>query len=102
MYRVALNTAISSLRNRSKRPVLETLSADQIADRTNQENEQRDLMFQAISQLNDIDKAIVLLWLEGERYEEIARILGITKSNVSVKLVRIKRELEKTVNQSSK
>jgi RNA polymerase sigma-70 factor (ECF subfamily) len=55
-------------------------------------------LFKAISMLNKIDKALILLWLEEKNYEEIADILGISKSNVSVKLVRIKRSLSETIN----
>jgi len=51
------------------------------------------MLFQAISELNKIDRALIMLWLEEKQYEEIAEILGISKKNVSVKLVRIKRNL---------
>jgi len=54
-------------------------------------------LYRAISKLNRIDKAIILLWLEEKNYEEIASIMGTSKNNVSVKLVRIKRKLEELV-----
>jgi len=55
-------------------------------------------LFKAISRLNKIDKALILLGMEEKSYDEIADILGISKSNVSVKLVRIKRNLSETIN----
>ena len=52
------------------------------------------LLFDAIATLSSLNKAIILLYLEDLSYEEIASITGLTKSNVSVKLVRIKKALE--------
>ena len=73
--------------------------------KTSIEKENVQLLYRAISKLNSIDKAIILLWLEEKNYEEIASIMGTSKTNVSVKLVRIKRKLEElvsnTVNQES-
>lgn len=51
-------------------------------------------LYKAIAALAPVNKAIILLYLEELSYEEIAEITGLSKSNVSVKLVRIKRELE--------
>ena len=53
------------------------------------------LLYQATNELNKIDKAIVLLYLEQKSYLEMAEILGISKSNVSVRLVRVKEKLLK-------
>ena len=52
------------------------------------------LLYSVIPELSEVDKAILLLYLEGNDNEEISVIAGITKNNVSVKLVRIKRKLE--------
>ena len=51
------------------------------------------ILYKAISQLNRIEKGIILPWLEERSYEEIAATIGITVKNVSVKLVRIKSKL---------
>jgi len=106
LYRVALNTAISNIRKSKNSFTFESLrETDRIPDENSDEKEQVKLMYSAISKLNRIDKAIILLWLEDKNYEEIATIMGTTKTNVSVKLVRIKRKLEEmvsnTVNQES-
>lgn len=103
MYRVALNTAISSVRYRNKKVRFEPLNENLNRIENDWDEEGRaKLLYQAISELNRIDKAIILLWLEGNNYEEIATIMGTTKSNVSVKLVRIKRKLEELVAQKNK
>ena len=64
----------------------------------NPPNESKDevinTMLEIVATLSPLNKAIVLLYLEDMSYAEIANITGLTKSNVSVKLVRIKKELE--------
>lgn len=99
MYRVALNTAISNVRKKKNGFSFETLrETDRISDEQSDDVENAKLLYRAISKLNRIDRAIILLWLEEKNYEEIASIMGTSKKNVSVKLVRIKRKLEELVN----
>ena len=103
MYRVALNTAISNVRkNRNKPPFERIKETEIIVDETHEKERQMKLLYHAISMLNQIDKAIILLWLEEKNYEEIAAIMGTSKTNVSVKLVRIKRKLEELVSETEK
>ena len=98
MYRVALNTAITHIRRSTRAPqnaeLTESIaSAPQINEHMRRVEEVR-LLHEAIAALTDIDKAIILLHLEDQNYDEIASITGLTKSNVSVRLVRIKRALK--------
>ena len=79
-------------------PIFEPLIESHIPNESNNDKEHARLLYKSISTLNRIDKAIILLWLEEKNYEEIASIIGITKSNVSVKLVQIKRKLEELIN----
>lgn len=103
IYRVALNTAISNIRKKKKNLSFEPLrETDWIPDDSNIEKENVQLLYRAISKLNRIDKAIILLWLEEKNYEEIATIMGTSRTNVSVKLVRIKRKLEKLISNTVK
>lgn len=102
MYRVALNTAINNIRKNKKGLVYEALKDNYIPQDPADDKEHVKLLYQSISKLNRIDKAIILLWLEEKNYEEIASIMGITKSNISVKLVRIKRKLEELINNRNK
>jgi RNA polymerase sigma-70 factor (ECF subfamily) len=55
------------------------------------------ILYQAIAQLNKVEKGIILLWLEEKSYSEIAQTFGITVKNVSVKLVRIKSKLAEII-----
>lgn len=98
MYRVAINTAISL----TKRPNLfvETTKIPALIDdpETSFEfSEEVKLLYRAIAELNKIEKAIILLWLEEQSYEEIADTVGVSVKNVSVKLVRIKEKLAVTM-----
>lgn len=101
MYRVALNTAITIFRKESKRPERKSLSGEefQIPDMSTfpDEDEQMSLLKQAIQSLTEIERAIILLYLEEKNYEEISEIIGISKSNVGVRINRIKIKLEKIV-----
>ena len=95
MYRVALNTAISSVRKEGRR--VETVQLDQaehfVARDGEREGKTR-MLFKAISMLNKMDRAIILLWLEEKEYAEISEIMGISVSAVSVRLVRIRERLK--------
>jgi len=102
MYRVALNTAISTVRKKKNGYSFETLKEHQLPAESSDDTENVKLLYAAISKLNRIDKAIIILWLEEKSYEEIASIMGTSKTNVSVKLVRIRRKLEEMINQTVK
>lgn len=92
MYSVCLNTALTYKR---KNKVNEPLSDDydQVEEVNNTEERIESLM-NVIQTLSPINKAIVLLYLDELSYDEIAEITGLTKSNVSVKIMRIKKELK--------
>ena len=99
MYRVALNTAITSFKKIKRQPVQKALEfeAEQIVheEYDPKTEEQIALMNKAISQLSGIEKSIILLFLENKKYEEIAEITGITQNYVRVKMNRIKHKLKK-------
>ena len=94
MYRIGLNTAISGLRKKKIATTeLENISF-QIEDKS-KETIEEDLqqLYKAIEHLSDVEKSIVLLYLEDKPYEEIAEITGITANYVAVKMNRIKEKL---------
>lgn len=105
MYRIALNTAVTNFRKASKRPERREISADefQIPDlgAYPEEDEQMTLLKRAINCLTEIEKAIILLYLEEKSYEEISEIIGISKSNTGVRITRIKVKLEKIIKSDS-
>ncbi len=102
MYRVALNTAITQYRKSKKKVktldfgsvahAIKSVEYDPIQDR------QLQLMYKAIKQLGDIDKALIFLYLEEKDYTEIAETLGITEVNARVKMNRVKRKLKTIIN----
>ena len=101
MYRVALSTAITHVRRETRAPRKEGLT-ETAANGTDvhermRRREEHELLHEAIASLTDIDKAIILLHLEEQNYDEIAAITGLTKTNVSVRLVRIKRALKEVI-----
>ena len=96
MYRIALNTAISGIRKKKiKTTELESISF-QIKE-TIEENfsDELKLLYASIEQLSDVEKSIVLLFLEDKPYDEIAEITGISANYVAVKMNRIKEKLRK-------
>jgi RNA polymerase sigma-70 factor (ECF subfamily) len=101
LYRVSLNTAITRIRRRSK---ISFVSLDKMdfmpSDDSNQMDEEIIWLYQSISKLSKVDRAIIMLYLEEKSYEEIADILGITTSNVGVRINRIKLKLEKLMGDS--
>jgi len=98
MYRVALNTAITSFKKIRRQPGFNRLSDQnlQIADEMSslEMDENIALLKQAVSKLSGIEKLIILLFLENKNYEEIAEITGITQNYVRVKMNRIKKKLK--------
>lgn len=101
LYRIALNVAISNLRQRTRRPARVGLEDDaaryltQPPDASAYEPEEMAALYAAINRLSDVDKAFVLLYLEDRPYEEMADILGITQNNVRVKMHRVQERLRR-------
>ncbi len=101
MYRVAFNVAIQNLRKDKKKKEDTVLPDrfDQFSDEYEEEElgEERRMLRIAISQLNEIEKAIVMLYLEERDNEDIAEIIGISQNNVRVKMTRIRNKLKELV-----
>ena len=101
-YRVALNTAITLYR-KSTRSVATTEFDNtkhfiKQEDYNYEEEEQLKLMYKAVYQLNDIEKALIFMYLEDKDYQEISETLGISEVNARVKMNRIKGKLRKILN----
>ena len=97
MYRVALNTAISLYRKSSKRIKTEDYSDIEYKIQSVEYDDNQELqlkaLYAAIHQLNDIDKALIFLYLEDKSFKEIAITLGISDINARVKMNRAKEKL---------
>ncbi len=102
MYRVALNTAITLYRNSKKRVKVTDIDdvnfKISVEEYDDAEEQKLKLMYASVKQLNDIEKALVFLYLEDKSYREIADTLGITEINARVKMNRVKTKLKKILN----
>ncbi|OJV12588.1 MAG: RNA polymerase subunit sigma-70 [Dyadobacter sp. 50-39] len=97
MYRIALNVSISFFRKQITRQKISHPLTEEILTMMTDEQSDVDsdfiLLHKLIRQLKEFDRALMLLYLEGRSHSEIADILGITASNVSTKVGRIKGQL---------
>ncbi|CAM3586176.1 RNA polymerase sigma factor [Elizabethkingia occulta] len=101
MYRVALNTAITLFRKTTR-----TVKTDELADfhqpidDDNDDNQQQiTLLYKVIKMLGDIDRAIVMMYLDDIPYKDIAENIGITEVNARVKMNRLKKTLKDLMTQ---
>lgn len=99
LYRVALNTVISGFRkasNKVHKNQSDIHITDELLGPSKEDlSEEIDCLYQAIEHLSDIEKAIIMLYMEEKTYDDIADIMGMTRTNVGVKINRIKKKLKK-------
>jgi RNA polymerase sigma-70 factor (ECF subfamily) len=106
MYRIAMNVAISFYRKTAS--TISNISIDSIfiekeyAEQDHDDIDNVKILNQFIDQLNEFDKALILLYLEDFSYVEISEIIGITETNVGSKINRIKNKLKKIHQDGSK
>ena len=105
MYRVALNTAMVYLKKK-KRVVTSGIEIDErllqrIDVTNNEEEEQIKKLYDTIKKLSDIERGIIMLYLEGKSHEEIAEIIGFTTTNVGTRIGRIKKKLKKLITNTN-
>ena len=99
VWKVAMNTCITAQKKEKRHSKGRTsfdaldLSGIDMADAP-KEDRQVKMLHDRIQKLGVFDRAIILLWLEDLSYEEIGEIVGISPSNVSVRLVRIREQLK--------
>lgn len=100
MYRIAINVAISFYRSQRRNVqnivpikdfILEIAVADEMLE---QAGDDIRLLYKLINQLDELNKILIILYLDGYSQNEIAEILGISSSNVSTKVNRIKQKLQ--------
>lgn len=105
LYRIALNTAISDLRKQRRRPspvnMNEIPTPLQEMIWPGEEEQQIRQLYAAIDKLSEIEKALVMLYLEDRSYEEMEEILGINQNNLRVKMNRIREKLRKMTKETT-
>ena len=102
MYRVALNTAITFFKKEKRSTKYVPIDEEATAvpeNLSNEKNERLAAFYRAVQSLNNIEKAIVFLYLENQSHREIAEKLGISEGNTRVKLARAKDKLQELVKQ---
>ncbi|WP_103068172.1 RNA polymerase sigma factor [Aquimarina sediminis] len=100
MYRVGLNTAITRLKKEKRKG--NQIGIDKVIMKQTEYydtgfEERLKKLYAHIHNLNELDKGLILLLLEGKKYEEIARITGLSPSNVGTRISRIKDKLKKQI-----
>ena len=102
MYRIAINTAITGIRKTARK--IQTVSTETIPfeiqfEQYDKEKEhQLNQLYAAIKELNEVERSIVMLYLDDKSYDEMEEILGINQNNLRVKMNRIKDKLRKITN----
>ncbi len=109
MYRIALNVAISFYRKEKKWFVINEFYNEDSIYSIADENENKteldhniELLQEFINKLNELERALMLLYLEEKPYDEVAEILGISKTNVATKISRLKLKLKKEFQKNIK
>ena len=101
MYRIALNVAISFYRRentRTQHVVSDEEHIMEAVDDTESQPEGIRLLYQFIEGLEPLNKALVLLYLDGNSYQEISDVLGISETNVATKINRLKKTMKQEVS----
>jgi RNA polymerase sigma factor (sigma-70 family) len=101
MYRIALNTAIAHLNKEKKKGSyiqIDDLLLNKPDLNDTLKEEQVEILYRQIKKLDAIEKGIVLLYLDGKSYDEIAGITGFSTTNVGTRLGRIKQKLIAQIN----
>lgn len=100
IYKISLNTCISFVRKKKRKPLSKPLCLEvDIYDNDFEKRQQLEELYNLINKLNKLEKSVILLWLEERSYDEIASITGLSRANVATKLRRIKDKLKNMSNQ---
>lgn len=105
IYRVALNTSVSQWRKEKKsgqKVNLDNLFLKQPEAYDPELENRLALVYEQIDQLNQIEKGIMLLVLEGKKYDEIAEITGFSASNIGTRISRIKSKMKQRIEKKLK
>ncbi len=97
IYRVALNTSMNYKRKKKNDTLFSSINdfKSETSEWLNEQDnsEQSELLFICIDELNELNKAIILLYLDGNSHDDISEITGISKSNVGTRIGRIKEQI---------
>jgi len=98
IYRIALNTSMNYKRKREKDRLFFLDDLKQIENLSwliePPDSSNSEILYQCIDELNQLNKAIILLYLDGNSHDEISEITGISKTNVGTRISRIKEQIK--------
>ena len=101
IYRLSLNVCLTLLKkkkNSHEHFASDSVSDEAVADSNTFANDALDQLYDGIKQLSEVDRAVILLYLEEKTYQEIADIIGTNPNNIGVRIKRIKERLKKILN----
>lgn len=101
VYRISLNVCLTLLKkkkNNGQHFVSDSFPAEETEDNYAFSDESLNLLYAAIRKLSEIDRAIIMLYLEEKSYKEIAEIIGTNFNNIGVRVKRIKMRLKKILD----
>jgi RNA polymerase sigma-70 factor (ECF subfamily) len=101
VYRISLNVCLTLLKkkkNNQQNFASDYLPPDLVEDSYVFEDESLNQLYDAIRQLSEIDRGVIMLYLEEKPYQEIAEIIGTNPNNIGVRIKRIKERLKKILN----
>jgi RNA polymerase sigma factor (sigma-70 family) len=104
MYRIALNVAISFYRRertRTRHVISDEEHVLEAANETESQSEEMQVLYQFIEGLDPLNKALVLLYLDGNNYQEIAEVVGISETNVATKISRLKSTMKQELGETA-
>nr|WP_139235977.1 RNA polymerase sigma factor [Algoriphagus locisalis] len=101
IYRITVNSCLGFLKKSKREAELQDpmqLSHEQLSEEEDSSQKTLDELYRALGKLDDLDRLIVSMLLEELPYEEISEVLGISASNLRVKIHRVKKKLKKLMN----
>lgn len=101
VYRISLNVCLTLLKKKKKKEhhiTSDLLPDEAIEDSRSFPDESLNELYKAIRQLSDVDRAVIMLYLEEKSYQEIAEIIGTNPNNIGVRITRIKERLKKLLD----
>ena len=104
MYRVAINVALSHVRQQYRQPRRHSGGEEQLlqlSDERQHESVEMQMLRAFIERLDGLNRALILLYLDGYQQKEIAEVLGITETNVATKINRLKERMKSELNDTN-
>ena len=94
IYRITLNVCLSFAKKNKRKGNKIEIFHEESEKNTAFQNESLNLLYNAIKKLSEVDRAIILLYLEENKHKEIASIIGTSPNNIAVRINRIKKQLK--------